>query len=71
MDLVDDENLVLCARWSAHDFVTQVAHVFDAVVTGGIYFDDVEMRLFTIGKLIDFMGKDTGYRCFADPTWAG
>ena len=86
MDLVDDVDFVFAALWRDKDLTCEFAHLVDAIVGGGVEFEDVDRGVvveraaavalvagFAIGGAVfavDGLGQDTGAGGFADATRA-
>jgi hypothetical protein len=67
VDFVDDVDLVLRAARSHVDFVPQFADFINPTVTGGVYFDDIQVRtVIIVWQVVDGMRQNPGYRGFAD-----
>ena len=59
MHLVDDVNLEARAGWRNVYAVAQVANILDAIVTGGVNFDDIKvLGLVGIRQLINLVGNN-------------
>ncbi len=69
MDFVDNIDFFVGRYGRDSNFFAQVTDIIDAVIAGGVDFDNIEGGVvFVVGQLIDGVRQDTGDGCFADAT---
>ena len=71
MDLIDDEDLVNAFLGRNTDRIAHAVHVFNAIVRGGVEFDDVERgtQRFPIHRIVDAVdhaGQNPRHRGFSN-----
>ena len=72
VNFVDDVDFIFPFRGGDGGFFAEVADVVDAGVTGGVDFDDVEVRIFEfVFEAVNFVSEDAGDGSFAAAARAG